>query len=60
MKSLFLCLEEKRSLGMAMCGYHWFTRDPVHADGKERSNIAAYHIDADNSMALAWQYGATV
>lgn len=50
----------KLSLGIPLYGYHWYAGNPVHADGRESSNIAADYIDAGDSAALARQYGATV
>ncbi len=50
----------KLSLGIPLYGYHWYAGNPVHADGTESSNISADYIDADESMPLARQYGATV
>lgn len=52
--------KEKLSLGIALYGYHWFTGDPVGEDGKERSNIAAQYIDADESLPLARQFNAAM
>ena len=52
--------KEKLSLGIPLYGYHWYAGNPVHADGKESSNISADYIDADESLPLAKQYGATV
>ncbi|WP_430387913.1 glycosyl hydrolase family 18 protein [Dyella sp. 20L07] len=52
--------KEKLSLGIPLYGYHWYAGNPVHADGKESSNISADYIDADESLPLAQQYGATL
>jgi spore germination protein YaaH len=52
--------KEKLSLGIALYGYHWYAGNPVRADGKESSNISADYIDADESLPLAKQYGATI
>ena len=52
--------KEKLSLGIALYGYHWYAGSPVRPDGKESSNIAADYIDADESLPLAKQYGATL
>lgn len=52
--------KEKLSLGIPLYGYHWYAGNPVREDGKEASNIAAEYIDADISLPLARQYGATV
>lgn len=52
--------KEKLSLGIALYGYHWFAGDPVGEDGKEKSNISAQYIDADESFPLAKQFNATM
>ncbi len=52
--------KEKLSLGIALYGYHWYAGNPVREDGKESSNISADYIDADESLPLAKQYGATL
>ena len=52
--------KEKLSLGIALYGYHWYTGDPVKPDGTEASNISADYIDADESIPLAKEQGATV
>ena len=52
--------KEKLSLGIALYGYHWFAGDPVGEDGKEKSNISAQYIDADESFPLAKQFNVTM
>lgn len=52
--------KEKLSLGIALYGYHWFTGNPVKADGTEASNISADYIDADASFPLAKEQGAQI
>lgn len=51
---------DKLSLGIALYGYHWYTGDPVKPDGSESSNISADYIDADESIPLAREQGATI
>lgn len=51
--------KEKLSLGIPLYGYHWFAGNPV-VGTEERSNISADYIDADESIPLAKQYGATI
>lgn len=51
--------KEKLSLGIALYGYRWFTGNPIdEATGKEKQNISADYIDADESIPLAAAYGA--
>jgi spore germination protein YaaH len=52
--------KQKLSLGIALYGYHWYTGDPVRADGTESSNISAGYIDADESIPLAREQNATI
>jgi spore germination protein YaaH len=52
--------KDKLSVGIPTYGYHWYAGDPRREDGKEESNIAASYIDADESLPLAKQYGATI
>jgi spore germination protein YaaH len=53
--------KNKLSLGIALYGYRWFTGNPVdEATGKERQNISADYIDADESIPLAATYGAKI
>lgn len=58
--ALTLVPKEKLSLGIALYGYHWYTGDPVRADGSEASNIQAGYIDADESFPLAEEQHADV
>jgi spore germination protein YaaH len=58
--ALTLVPRQKLSLGIALYGYHWYTGDPVRADGVEASNIQAGYIDADASIPLARQQHASV
>ncbi|RDS83748.1 glycosyl hydrolase [Dyella monticola] len=52
--------KEKLSLGIALYGYHWFTGNPVRADGTESSNIEGAYMDADESIPLARERHITV
>lgn len=58
--ALTLVPKEKLSLGIALYGYHWYTGDPVKPDGTEASNISADYIDADESIPLAQEQGASI